>query len=89
MYADTQTHGLAIARHPRIVWVSPVYMNTETQGLAIARHPGIYGLGISGVRGYSDTGLAIARHPEIVRDSLGISGVHGYSDTGVGHSQTS
>ena len=38
--------------------VSPVYGDTQTQGLVVGGHPRIVqdGLGISGVRGYSDTG---------------------------------
>ena len=42
-----------------MVRVSPVYGDTQTRGLVVGGHPRIVqdGLGIFGVRGYSDTGV--------------------------------
>ena len=41
-----------------MVWVSPAYGDTQTQGVVMGGHLRIVrdGLGISSVRGYSDTG---------------------------------
>ena len=66
--------------------VSSVYRDTQTQWLGKVGCPWIVwvGLGILGVRGYSDTVVGKVGCPGIVRVGPGILGVRGYSDTVVG-----
>ena len=71
--------------------VTLVNGDTQTPGVVVDGHPWIVqdGLGILGVRGYSDTGVVVDGHPWIVQDGLGILGVRGYTDIGVGDGWTS